>query len=82
MPKYIKKLLIKYSYPTLKCKVYTPYHPELIQYGQLIQTTKINTSKPLSKDITLLQSKLETVYYYGRIIDNTTLVAINNMSVD
>jgi len=83
MPKYVPKLLTKYNHPTPKRKMHTPRHPEPIQYGKTTQTTTINTVKPLSKnDITLLQSKLGTTYYYARMIDMTTLVANNDISLN
>jgi hypothetical protein len=83
MPKYVQNLLIKYKHPIPKRKQYTPCYPEPITYGKHPQNTVIDDSTPLSKDnIHLIQSIIGTVLYYGRIIDNTILPAVNDISLE
>ena len=83
MPKYVKNLHEKYNHPTPTWQVYTSCKPEPIQYRVKCQTANINTSKPLPPEkLKLLQSKLGTIYYYSRMMDLTTLVANNDISIN
>ena len=74
--------MIWQHHPVPKRKACTLFESEPIQHSKQQQLTEIDNSAPLSaREIKELQLKLGTVFYCGHMIDLTSLVSINDMSI-
>ena len=86
MPKYIEKALHKFQHtkptkPQWSPHEATPYIPATKGQHQYAPTP--DTTALLNKqDTTLVQSIVGTLLYYGRVINNTILPALNTIASD
>ena len=81
MPGYVVRALAKYQHPPPKKPQHAPHHWTKPVYGQKVQyAQQENQSKKLdSKGKQKIQSVAGTFLYYGRGVDNTILVALNDI---
>jgi len=82
MPGYINKALLKFQHTPPAKLQYAPARWNNISYGRKIQyAPEMDKGKVLDKKGTRdVQAKVGTFLYYGRAVDPTTLVALNEIS--
>ena len=81
-PGHFNKLLIKYAHTEPKCNQHTLRQPEPIFCGTQQPTNTFDTIKDVTKDEKLVfQSILGSLLFYGRMIDSTMLITINDLSI-
>ena len=83
MPKYIEYLLHKCQHnPSVP--TYTPFKWTVPQYGKTQQFAKPTDTAPKldKKGIKYVQSVIGSLLYYGRAVDPTILVALNELSTE
>ena len=81
MPDYIPQLLERLNYITPPYQQDSPFPAPNVAYGSKVQYTVQDESLPLEVNgIRLVQSIVGAVLYYGRMIDNTILVACNDIA--
>ena len=82
MPKYISKALTKFNHKPPKRPQHAPYKWSVPLYGRKVQMVHPDNPQPLlsKKEIRGIQSKVGTFLYYGRAVEPTILVALNDIS--
>ena len=77
-----QKVLRKFLHSTPKKPVHLPLKFKKPEYGQKIQYAHVDKSKPLNKkQIKKLQGATGKFLVSGRAIDNTTMSALNKLSI-
>ena len=82
LPNYIAKALQRFQHPTPTKPEHAPHAWIKPNYGSKApqKPTPIDTSPPLDKNgIKRLQEIIGTLLFYGRAVDNTMLVALNEL---
>jgi hypothetical protein len=84
MPRYIKKLLLKYKHRMPMRPQHCPYAPAQKQYGDKAQSPiPVDTSPGLSPDkIKEIQRVIGSILYYARAIDITVLMALSSIAIE
>lgn len=82
MPNYVNKALQRFKHPQPDRPEHAPHKSVRPQYGATIQYTENpETSQPLDKDgIKTIREIVGTLLYYARAIDNTMLMALNDIA--
>ena len=81
MPKYVSNTLLKYQHKHPAKPQYTPHKYNQPIYGKNVQYASQESTNPIlpPKQIQQVQSKVGTCLYYGRGVDPTILVALNEL---
>ena len=81
MPGYINTALRKFNHPTPSKLQYAPFKSEPLYYGKnKVLPNEVLQSPTLDKKETQkVQQKVGTFLYYGRSVDPTILVALNEI---
>ena len=82
MSKYVRKALAKFNHKHPKRLQHAPYKWSIPLYGRKVQMVQPTPSQPVlpKKEIRQVQSKVGTFLYYGRAVDPTILVPLNDIS--
>jgi len=81
MENYVTKALQKFQHKISNRKYHSPSKYTPPKYGQKIQMTQTDTSKPLTKtEIKDLQKVIGTFLFYSRAIDNTMAHALSTIA--
>ena len=80
IPGYYPAILERFNHPLPSKLQYSSYPASQVLYGSTIQYTTNDESPKLdAKNIKLVQSIVGSILYGARLIDNTVLVAINEI---
>ena len=81
MPKYVAKSLAKFNHKLPKKTQHAPYKWQVPLYGQKVQIVQPTLPTPTlsKKETKTVQSKVGTFLYYGRAVEPTILVALNEI---
>ncbi len=83
MPGYVVRALHRFQHPPPSSPQYAPHRWSMPAYGQKVQFVRLHASSPLltkKEDIRFVQSVSGTFLYYGRAVDPTMLVALNEIA--
>ena len=83
MPGYVTKALEKYNHTPSWCPQFAPMKWTKPIYGRAVQYAKVESTLPVlnDKDTRRVQSKVGTFLYYGRAVDPTILVTLNEIGL-
>ena len=83
MPRYIKKLLLKYNNHMPTKPQHCPYAPAPKQYGAKAQAPlPVDISPKLSpEEIKEIQRVIGSILYYARSVDITVLMALSSIAI-
>ena len=81
MKGYVKKTPREFLHATPKKPIHAPSKFKKPEYGQKIQYARVDKSKPLNEQIKKIQGATGKFLYSGRVIDNTTMHALNELSI-
>ena len=84
MPKYVFKSLAKFNHKLLKKTQHAPYKWQVPLYGKRVQVVHPTLPAPAlsKKETKIVQSKVGTFIYYGRAVEPTLLVVLNEIYSD